>query len=170
MLGATAISLFPDWTVGIQGLIFLAVFAVVSRLIVQPLVRLRDLRRQATVATEAEAQELAELAKVRLEEYERRLQAARQEGAVLRENLRQEGFARASAIIKDARQQALARLDAAKTKMEIEAAAARKLLEGNAEQFGRAIAERILERVLTTQRASRAERQEAGGERSSPGK
>lgn len=149
MLLSTAIVLTPDWTVLIQLGIFLSVLPILSTFVFGPLVRVRDLRRTATVGAVEEAKRLEAVAEEKSEEYRRQIEAARQEGAAVKEQLQQEGYTKAREIIDGTRQQVFARLDAAKAKMRYEADAARRLLEANTEEFARAIAERLLERSLS---------------------
>ena len=148
MLLSTAIVLIPDWSVVVQSAIFLAALTVISRCALVPLLRVRDLRRAATVEAEAEAKQLQARATERLVEYERCIAAARQEGASVKEQLRQEGYAQANKILASSRTVAFASLDTAKQRIAKEAEVARTLLKASVEEFARAITERILERSL----------------------
>lgn len=167
MLLSTSIVLVPDWTVAVQLLIFLVVLSVVVPFLLRPLLRVRDLRREATVAAQARAEELGRMAQEQAAEYERRLRAARLEGLAAKERLRQEGYAGASEIMGRARAAALQQLEGAKTQLMKAAAAARDLLEANAGEFARAITERILERAIGEQVPSVVRTDEEGRGRTS---
>lgn len=159
MFLSTSIALTPDWTIIVQLGIFLATLAVVSRFLVKPLMHLRGVRREITIGAQEEARRLLTVAEEKVAEYERRIAAARQDGQGLKESLRQEGYAAASKVMDGARRSAFVKLDEAKARTAKEADGARKLLEADAEEFGRTIVERILERNAAVRKNSRSSRQ-----------
>jgi F-type H+-transporting ATPase subunit b len=112
--------------------------AFLNRLFFKPLSRTLDARAKATTGALAEAREQAEKAEARLSEYERAIQAARQEIYQHREEVRREALSRRDTRIQDARSradqmvneaQATLEKEMVQSKLELQAAADSLALE-----------------------------------------
>ncbi len=128
--------------------IFVLVLAVMSRFLVRPISRVLAERDNAITQRRLRA-DIMTLEADQLERtYQERIAAAQLDAVECREILRREGFAEAAKVMEHARAKSTQQLDAAKQELQQLADEAKTLLQANAHQFGRFIAERILERSV----------------------
>lgn len=132
----------------VHAAIFLVVVGVFSRRLVQPLARVRDARRQATVARQERAEAFVAEAEVLEAQHHQLMAVARQAAGAEREVLRQQGMAEAAEIMHTARSKALDLLQRAQGEFARQVASAKKVLEVDTQSFVQIIAERLLEREL----------------------
>lgn len=128
--------------------IFLVVVGVFSRRLVQPLARVREARRQATVARQERAASAVAEAEVLEAQHCQLMAAARQAAGAEREALRQQGMTEAAEIMHTARGKSLELLQRAQGEFVRQVAAAKKVLDVDTQTFVQIIAERLLEREL----------------------
>ncbi|MBI4239253.1 MAG: hypothetical protein HY696_12670 [Deltaproteobacteria bacterium] len=131
-----------------HALIFFAVVAVFAQCLVKPLARVRDARRQATVARQERAAAFVAEAEVLEAQHKQMMTAARQAAAAEREILRQQGMSEAAEIMHTARGKSLELFQRAQATFAGQLAAARKVLEVDTQTFVQIIAERLMEREL----------------------
>jgi F-type H+-transporting ATPase subunit b len=106
--------------------------AFLNRLFFKPLSRTLDSRTKATTGALAEAREQAEKAAARLVDYERAIQAARQQIYQHREGVRREALSERDSRIQDARSRADLMVNEAQVALEKEMAAAKLELQAAA--------------------------------------
>ncbi|GEM_PF-4352883 len=148
MLGLEVSLAISPTAVVIQAAIFFGVLVIVSALLLRPMIRLNDARHAATTLRSNHATQLNAGAATSEDEYRTKIDAALHEARQSKDQQRQAGFAEATKILNAARTQALAQMDAAKSELQKEVEAAKQLLTASAADFGRTIAERVLERSL----------------------
>jgi F-type H+-transporting ATPase subunit b len=113
--------------------LFLVVF--LNRLFFKPLSKTLDARAKATTGALAEAREQAEKAEARVGEYERAIQAARQEIYQHREEVRREALSRRGDRIQDAKSRADLMVNEAQAALEKEVAHAKIELQAAADSL-----------------------------------
>lgn len=134
-----------DWTVGIQFVIFLVALYVLNAFVFRPLLDVRERRERLTAGTLAEAERMAEKARVAVAEYEKKIAEARERATEIRNDLRQRGQEEASKMLADARAVAQAELDRKRTVLEGEISKMKSELGSEVETLAEKICERILE-------------------------
>lgn len=125
-------------------LLFLVLVLAYQFLVHGPLTRMLAERRDRTTGAVEKAHAAIAAADARAHEYEAKLRAARIEVLKAREQRIQQWNAHRDEALNSARQQAQERIQVAKTELEAEVAAARKIIEGSADQ----LAGQILKAVL----------------------
>ena len=121
--------------------VFLVAF--LNRLFFKPLSKTLDARAKATTGALAEAREQAEKAEARLFEYERAIQAARQQLYQHREGVRREALSKRDSRIQDARGRGDLMVNEAQVALEKEIAAAKLELQAAAESLAVEVAEAL---------------------------
>jgi F-type H+-transporting ATPase subunit b len=109
--------------------------AFLNRLFFKPLSKTLDARAKSTTGALAEAREQAEKAEVRSGDYERAIQAARQEIYQHREEVRREALSRRDNRIRDARGRADSMVNEAQAALEKEIAVAKLELQAAADSL-----------------------------------
>jgi F-type H+-transporting ATPase subunit b len=117
--------------------------AFLNRLFFKPLSKTLDARARATTGALAEAREQAEKAEARLGEYERAIQAARQEIYRHREDVRREALSRRDGRIQDARSRADLMVNEAQAALEKEIALAKLELQAAADSLAVEVADAL---------------------------
>lgn len=125
-------------------LLFLFLVLAYQFLVHAPLTRLLAERRNRTTGAVEKAHAAIAAADARAQEYEAKLRAARMEVLKAREQRIQQWNAERDKALNSARQQAQDRIQSAKSELETEVAAARRTIEGSADQ----LANQILKAVL----------------------
>lgn len=137
-----------DWTVVIQFLLFLFLFAVANALLFQPYLRLRARRKEGIEGARAEAERMGAQADAKLADYEKQLAAARGRANEEGRKVRAEGMAHEKEVTDHARSQAQKAIDEATARMRTEAEAARLQLLPQASTLARQIASKLLGREV----------------------
>lgn len=127
--------------------LFLVVVFVLSRLILQPLLRVRDQRTSATTGKQSHTAQIVERALALEADYDARLKTARQEAATERESLRQAGALQAAEIVNAVRAEIQQVLATAREQFAKDIEAAKEILTLNANEFAKVIADRLLEKT-----------------------
>jgi F-type H+-transporting ATPase subunit b len=119
---------------------------VVDRLLLKPVLGVISRREQAIESARELARRSATEAQAAAAEFERKTAAARAEMYVEMDEMRRAALGRRAEIVAQTRAEAEAQVADAITRLDGEAAAARRTLEADAQALGAAAAERILGR------------------------
>lgn len=119
---------------------------VVNRLLIKPLTRTMDARRQAIDSARALAERAASEARSATGEFERKTAAARAEVYKQMDEMRRIANDERARLLTDTRAEAAAALAEAQEKLQADTARARAELRGDAETLGNEAAARILGR------------------------
>lgn len=109
--------------------------AFLNRLFFKPLSNTLDARAKATSGALADAREQAERAEAKLADYEKAIQAARQEIYRHREAVRREALSKRDSKVQDARNRAESMVNEAQARLEQEAALAKVELRAATESL-----------------------------------
>ena len=137
-----------DWTVIVQFVLFLALFAVANRFLFQPYLQLRERRKEGIEGARAEAERMTAQADARLADYEKQLAVARDRAGDEGRKIRLEGAAHEREVTGKARAEAQQAIDEAQATMRRETEAARAQLMPQAETLARAISSKLLGREV----------------------
>ena len=118
--------------------------AFLNRLFFKPLSQTLESRAKATSGAVAEARAQAERASARLEEYERAIQAARQEIYQQREAVRREALSKRDRQVQDARSRAEVMVSEAQAGLEKETVLAKLELQAAADSLAVEVADALL--------------------------
>lgn len=147
MIGEVSLAINP-LSMLVHALLFFAIMGVMTRYLFRPLGRLTQARRAATVDRVERAVAIVQQAESLEAEYRQRFATVQQAAYGEKEQCIQRGVKETAEIIQEARAQAMKVLAGAKVQLEQQVMEARGVLETSAEDFGRLIATRILEREL----------------------
>ena len=136
----------PDWTLPVASLVFLVTLFALNQLLFKPLFRILDERRARTVEMRKKAQKELEYHQALLEEYHSRIREERQSGYRLAETVRSEALQERQEAITRARAEAVQLLERSKGELQAECERARERLRREADEIGRLIATRVLQR------------------------
>ncbi|HZT71279.1 MAG TPA: ATP synthase F0 subunit B [Terriglobia bacterium] len=123
--------------------IVLFLVAFLNRLFFKPLSQTLDARTKATTGAITEAREQAERAESKLRDYEKAMQAARQEIYQHREDARRKGLEERDRRIREARDRAEAMVKEAQASLENETAMVKAQLRAAAEALAAEVAESL---------------------------
>jgi F-type H+-transporting ATPase subunit b len=137
-----------DWTVVVQFVLFLILFAAANAWLFQPYLRLREQRKQGIEGARAEAERMGAQAEAKLADYEKQLATARSRANEEGRKLRAEGVAHEKEVTDRARADAQKAIDEATTRMRTETEAARLQLLPQASALARQIASKLLGREV----------------------
>ena len=137
-----------DWTVLVQFVLFLVLFAVANALLFQPYLRLRERRKLGIEGARAEAERMGAQAESKLADYQKQLAAARGRANEEGRKVRAEGISHEKEVTDRARAEAQKAIDEATTRMRTEAEAARLQLLPQASTLARQIASKLLGREV----------------------
>lgn len=140
---ATSINLLPDGTFFFQLAVFGIAIGIMSWGIFGPVTRVLDLRKQKTVGDSTEAEDLLARANALATQYAEKIRDAKVAAQTIKEELRQEGFAKATEIMNAARQDSLGELDKARKSLASQVETARKALSDEANTFALAIVKKL---------------------------
>lgn len=133
--------------------VFLVLYVAYRLLVHNPLHRALDERRERTQGAIAKAQADVAAAEARTAEYENKIREAKVAIYKRQEALRHEWMERRTQLVAEARKQADAQVNAAKSDMDRDAAAARVTLEGEASRLAIEIVRAILKPAAGQQQA-----------------
>lgn len=137
-----------DYTIFIQALFFLLLWAILARLLFRPLMALMEQREKRTEGVRAEAQILAEDGRRLQLEYEGGIAQAREAGEAAKEEIRREAVATAQLIVVEVREEAARAAEQIRARVQEELGRGRAQAAADAEVIGRQMAEKILGRKL----------------------
>ncbi|MEZ4362055.1 MAG: ATP synthase F0 subunit B [Kofleriaceae bacterium] len=138
-----------DLTVLLQFGLFVILFVACNKLLFQPYLRLRELRRAGIEGAKAEAETMTAQADSKLAGYEKQLAAARARSNEEARKIRAEAAAHEKEVTDKARATAAAATAAAQATMRKETDAARKELLTQADAIASAMASRLLGREVS---------------------
>lgn len=147
MIGEVSLTVNP-LSMLLHAVLFFAIMGVLTRYLFRPLGRVTQARHAATSDRMERAATVVQRAEALEAEYRQRFAIVQQEAYAERERNIQRGVKETAEIAQEARAQAMKVLSGAKTQLEAQLVEARGVLETSAEDFGRLIAARILEREL----------------------
>jgi F-type H+-transporting ATPase subunit b len=137
-----------DGTVVLQFVLFLAMLAVVSRVLLRPYWKLREERRRGIQGRREEAKEMEERARKIVIDHDDQLSRAKLRGAEERQRLRAEGAAHERQVLGKARDEAQRATEDARRSVADKAAQARAGLGAQADALALQIASKILGREV----------------------
>jgi F-type H+-transporting ATPase subunit b len=137
-----------DFTVVVQLVLFLVMFAVANKFLFQPYLRLRERRQAGIEGARHEAERMSAEADTKLSDYEKQLASARARAHEEQRSIRADAAAHEREVTDKARSQAGAALEAAQAKVRGETDAARKELLPQADRLARSMASRLLGREV----------------------
>jgi len=140
--------IFPNETVLFQWLLFIAALLSLNYGVFRPALHLIRRRRERTEGERRKAEELVLRSEQLIEQCEGRLQAARIEGARLREERLREGIGVEKELMREARGEIGRKMEEMRVELEGQTRTASLHLKQYGEEIGREIAERILERKI----------------------
>lgn len=140
---AASINLFPDSTFFFQLAVFGIAIGILSWGIFGPVTRVLDLRKQKTLGDSTEAEELLARANALATQYAEKIRDTRIAAQTIKEELRQEGFAKSAEIMNAARQDSLGELDKARKTLASQVETARKALSDEANAFAMTIVQKL---------------------------
>jgi F-type H+-transporting ATPase subunit b len=137
-----------DYTVVVQLVLFLVMFAVANKFLFQPYLRLRERRQAGIEGARHEAERMSAEADTKLADYEKQLASARARAHEEQRAIRADAAAHERDVTDRARSAASGALDAAQSKVRSETDAARKELLPQADKLARQMASRLLGREV----------------------
>jgi F-type H+-transporting ATPase subunit b len=137
-----------DYTVVVQFVLFLVLFAVANKFLFQPYLQLRERRKAGIEGARAEAEKMTAQADAKLADYEKSLAAARERANEEGRKVRSEASAHEQDVTAKARAASQAAINEAAAKMRSETEAARAQLMPQADALARAISSKLLGREV----------------------
>lgn len=142
------VSIQLDVTFFIQMGLFLFLVYVLNVLIYKPISKVMAERDKKITGFESDAKTIEEDLEGKLADYKAKLNEAKEQGSVLRTELKKTGLEKETEVLGAAHSDALATIENAKKKIEAEKEAALESLKNMAEEMGKGIAEKALGRSL----------------------
>ena len=133
-----------DATLGIQMVLFLALFLLLNPLLFKPYLKAMDERREGLQGSREDAEEFDIRAKNALAEYEKKMRDARREAQGIRDSLRTQGQGEQQDIVEESRQEMASKIDGERKKIAAEKDAALVTLRDRADSLASAIVEKVL--------------------------
>ncbi len=140
---ATSVNLLPDSTFFFQLAVFGIAVGIMTWGIFGPVTRVLDLRKQKTVGDSTEAEDILARANALATQYADKVREAKLAAHAIKEELRQEGFAKATEIMNAARHDSLSELDKARKTIQSQVETARKALSDEANTFAITIVRKL---------------------------
>jgi F-type H+-transporting ATPase subunit b len=137
-----------NFTVIFQLAILLVLMVALSKIVFKPFLRVLQARRDWVEGAEKKARELQQRAEELREQYRDSISAAQAQGATIRDEIRKEGLARETEILKKAMEEANRFLEGMKAKIQEEGQTARAGLRLHAQNLSREMAEKMLGRSI----------------------
>ncbi len=137
-----------DLTVVVQFIIFLVLMLVLTKLVFKPFLEILKERSENIEGAREKASVLDAEADEKLASYEDQIKTARKEAATVRGKFREDGEARATEILGEARAKTDAKISAARQKTEKSVKAAQAALQKQADQIAKSIASKLLGREV----------------------
>jgi F-type H+-transporting ATPase subunit b len=138
-----------DWTLIAQIINFLVLVFLLNVVLFRPIRNALKERQARLAAQEADINLLESQGEGLTSEIKDKLAAARKEGAVAREGLKQEGAAAEAALLEEAKREADLEWTQVEKKIKDDMARARKALEAQVQSFAQLLASKILGRELS---------------------
>jgi len=137
-----------DSTVVVQFVLFVVLFVIANKLLFQPYLRLRDLRKSKIDGARAEADAMTAQADAKLADYEKQLSIARERANEEARKVRLEAAGYEKQVTDEARQTAQKATHEAQDTMRRETEAARAQLMPQAAALAKAISSKLLGREV----------------------
>jgi F-type H+-transporting ATPase subunit b len=138
-----------DWTVIAQIINFLVLVFLLNMVLFRPIRNALKERQAKLAAQEADINLLESQSQGLASEIKDKLAAARKEGAVAREGLKQEGAAAETSLLEEAKREADLEWAQMEKKIKDDMGRARKALEAQVQAFAQLLASKILGRELS---------------------
>jgi F-type H+-transporting ATPase subunit b len=133
-----------DATLGIQMLLFIALFALLKPLLFTPFLKAMDERHQGLEGSREDAEEFDSRAERALHEYEKKIRDARREATEIRDSLRTQGQADFKDLVDEAREELSGKIEVERQSISVQREDAVKQLQGRAESLANTIVGKIL--------------------------
>lgn len=137
-----------DWTLGLQFVNFIILLVILNKMLYKPLAKIISERREAIEGSHDRAKSLEADIEEKMQRYQQQLSEAKIAANAERSELKKTATAEETKILSDAQGKATTRLQAIKSQVGDEAAAASKTLKNEAESLAGQIATKILGREL----------------------
>jgi len=137
-----------DWTLGLQFVNFIILLLVLNKLLYKPLTKIMAERRAKIDGDRARAKDLQADIDEKMARYQQQLQEAKALANAERHRLKKLASDEEAAMLSEAHDKALTRLQEIKNQVAIEAAEASKTLQKEAKSLAGQIATKILGREL----------------------
>lgn len=142
------VTVIPDYTLLVQGALFLTLVFLLNVLLYKPILSIIDRRKKQLEESENEIRLFDENAEKKVAEYEEKLRQAKLKASEAKKEVIQEGVNQANNIIDAVRNEIPAIAREFQQKMDQEVAKAKAVLDGNSRQLSLEIAQKILGRPV----------------------
>lgn len=137
-----------DWTLGLQFVNFIILLVILNKMLYKPLANIISKRREAIEGSHDRAKSLEADIEEKMQRYQQQLSEAKIAANAERNELKKTATEEETKILSGAQGKATTRLQAIKSQVGDEAAAASKTLKNEAESLAGQIATKILGREL----------------------
>jgi F-type H+-transporting ATPase subunit b len=137
-----------NFTLIVQLAIVLGLMVILSQVIFKPFLAILQERRDRVTEAEKKARSLQQQTEELIKQYREGISAAQIQGAMIRDGFRKESLARETEAIQAAAEEANRRIGEMKEKIAEETEATRVMLQSQARNLSRELAERILGRSV----------------------
>lgn len=137
-----------NFTLIVQLAIVLGLMVILSQVIFKPFLAILQERRDRVTEAEKKARSLQQQTEELIKQYREGISAAQIQGAMIRDGIRKESLARETEALQAAAEEANRRIGEMKEKIAEETEATRVMLQSQARNLSRELAERILGRSV----------------------
>ena len=142
------VTVIPDYTLLVQGVLFLTLVFLLNILLYKPILSIIDRRKKQLEESENEIRLFDENAEKKVAEYEEKLKQAKLKASEAKKEVIQEGANQAKKIIDAVRNEIPVMAREFQQKMDKEVEKAKAVLDGNSRQLSLEIAQKILGRPV----------------------
>ena len=142
------VTVIPDYTLLVQGVLFLTLVFLLNILLYKPILSIIDRRKKQLEESENEIRLFDENAEKKVAEYEEKLKQAKLKASEAKKEVIQEGENQAKNIIDAVRNEIPVMAREFQQKMDKEVEKAKAVLDGNSRQLSLEIAQKILGRPV----------------------
>ena len=142
------VTVIPDYTLLVQGVLFLTLVFLLNILLYKPILSIIDRRKKQLEESENEIRLFDENAEKKVAEYEEKLKQAKLKASGAKKEVIQEGANQAKNIIDAVRNEIPVMAREFQQKMDKEVEKAKAVLDGNSRQLSLEIAQKILGRPV----------------------
>ena len=142
------VTVIPDYTMLVQGVLFLTLVFLLNILLYKPILSIIDRRKKQLEESENEIRLFDENAEKKVAEYEEKLKQAKLKASEAKKEVIQEGANQAKNIIDAVRNEIPVMAREFQQKMDKEVEKAKAVLDGNSRQLSLEIAQKILGRPV----------------------
>ena len=133
-----------DVTVGFQFVWFIATLAMLNVIIIQPYLKVREERAEATTGSREDAEEMDERAEQLREEFDDKMAGARRDAMEVRESLRGQGVAEQEDIVSEVRAELSEKLEAERATIQEKVSAAEADLDARAKELAELMVAKVV--------------------------